>query len=105
MTKLEDRATAFEAKFRQDQEREFWVAARRNRLVGAWAAAKLGLPAGEATEAFAKTLVAADFEEPGDEDVKRKLRAEFASRNMALAEDELAERWKLATREAREQLG
>ena len=72
MTTFDDRKDAFETKFARDEEMAFRVTARRNRLVGAWAAAKMGLTPEEA-DAYAKAVVQADFEEAGDEDVVRKL--------------------------------
>jgi hypothetical protein len=72
VTTFDDRKDAFETKFARDEEMQFRVTARRNRLVGAWAAAKMGLTP-EETDAYAKAVVQADFEEAGDEDVVRKL--------------------------------
>ena len=73
---MDDRGKAFESKWAHDAELRFKVEARRNRLLGAWAAEKKGL-SGEAAEAFIGGVIAADFEEAGDEDVFRKLRAEL----------------------------
>ena len=70
---FEDRQKGFEAAFQRDQELMFRIGARRNRLFGLWAATRLGLTAGEAAEAYAKTVVAADFEEPGDALAKKAL--------------------------------
>ena len=72
MTSFQDRERAFEAKFAHDEEMQFRIIARRNRLLGEWAAVKMGLNAAE-TDAYAKAVVQADFEEAGDEDVIRKL--------------------------------
>ena len=72
MTDFNDRERAFETKFARDEEVQFKITARRNRLVGMWAAEKMGLSDVEA-EAYAKDVVRADFEEAGDEDVVRKL--------------------------------
>ncbi|KQN26587.1 aldolase [Sphingomonas sp. Leaf33] len=72
MTTFDDRERAFEAKFARDEEMTFRVIARRNRLVGQWAAEKMGLTP-EETDAYAKAVVQADFEEAGDEDVIRKV--------------------------------
>ncbi len=76
MTTFDNRENAFESKFAHDEELRFRAIARRNRMLGAWAAEKLGLT-GEAAEEYAKAVVRADFEEPGDEDIVRKLRADF----------------------------
>lgn len=76
MNTMKDRETAFESKFALDEEMRFRATARRNKLLGLWAAEKLGKQ-GEAAETYAKAVVAADFEEVGDEDVFRKIRADF----------------------------
>jgi hypothetical protein len=72
MTQFDDRERAFEAKFARDEEMQFRIIARRNRLLGEWAARLMGLSEVE-TEAYAKDVVRADFEEAGDEDVIRKV--------------------------------
>ena len=72
MTTFDDRDRAFETKFARDEEMAFRVTARRNRLLGGWAAEQMGLTA-EETDAYAKAVVQADFEEAGDEDVVRKV--------------------------------
>ena len=72
MTNFSDREKAFENQFARDEEMQFRVTARRNRLVGAWAAEKMALTP-EESDAYAKSVVQADFEEAGDEDVVRKL--------------------------------
>lgn len=78
MTSFDNREAAFENRFAHDAEKNFRIAARRNRLVGDWAAGHLGL-SGDAAEAYAKSIVAADLQEAGDEDVVRKLVADLAS--------------------------
>lgn len=72
MTDFNDRQKGEEAKFAFDEENAFKISARRNRLLGHWAAEKMSLTA-EETDAYAKAVVQADFEEAGDEDVIRKL--------------------------------
>jgi len=72
MTDFRDRERGEERKFAMDEETAFRVAARRNRLFGTWAAGKMGLTP-EETDAYAKAVVQADFEEAGDEDVIRKV--------------------------------
>jgi hypothetical protein len=72
MTDFNDRERAEEAKYAMDEQTAFRVAARRNRLLGHWAAAKMGLTP-EETDAYAKEVIQADFEEAGDEDVIRKV--------------------------------
>lgn len=76
MTSFDDREKAYEKKFAHDAELKFKAAARRNKLLGQWAAEKMGLTGGEA-EDYAKSVVIADLEEPGDEDVFRKIRGDF----------------------------
>lgn len=76
MTTFDKREDAFEAKFAHDAELRFKAEARRNKLLGLWAAEKLGKSGADA-EAYAKEVVAADFEEAGDEDVFRKVRQDF----------------------------
>ncbi len=78
MTGFDDREKAFENKFAHDQDLQFKITARRNRLLGEWAAQKMGLTA-EETDAYAKAVVQADFEEAGDEDVVRKLMGDLTS--------------------------
>ena len=72
MSQFDDRERAFEAKFARDEEMQFRVVARRNRLLGEWAARLMGLSETE-TESYAKDVVRADFEEAGEEDVIRKV--------------------------------
>lgn len=76
MTSMKDRQDGFERKFAHDEELRFKATARRNKLLGAWAAAKLGKTGADA-DAYAKEVVMSDFEEAGDEDVFRKVRADF----------------------------
>lgn len=78
MASFDDREKAFETKFARDEELQFKITARRNRLVGEWAAEKMGLTS-EETDAYAKAVVQADFEEAGDEDVIRKLLGDLTS--------------------------
>lgn len=78
MAQFDDRERAFETKFARDEEMQFKITARRNRLLGMWAADKMGLSEVEA-EAYAKDVVRADFEEAGDEDVIRKVLGDLTS--------------------------
>ena len=87
---LEEREKAEEARFKLDEERRFKTEARRNRLVGLWAAERLGITGDEA-EAFAKEVVRADFKEPGSDDVLRKVLEAFEERGVAIAETEVSE--------------
>lgn len=85
ISKFNEREKAFEAKFRQDEEFKFKVTARRNKLLGLWAAEKMGL-SGEAAEAYAKEVVRADFEEPGDDDVVRKVLGDLSAKSVDVSE-------------------
>ena len=76
MTTFDKREEGFEKKFALDEELQFKANARRNKLLGLWAAEKLGLHGADA-EAYAKSVVMADFAETGDEDVFRKIRDDF----------------------------
>ena len=76
MSTFDKREDAFEAKFARDEELRFKAGARRNKLLGLWAAEKLGKSGADA-EAYAREVVAADFEEAGDHDVFRKIRKDF----------------------------
>jgi hypothetical protein len=90
MVKHEKRAKHHEHRHAQDSELEFKIIVRRNRLLGQWAAEKLGLDGEEAT-AYAKEVVSADFEEPGDEDVIRKVSKDFREKGVATGEAEVRE--------------
>ncbi len=85
MSQFEDREKGFEAKFRRDKEREFKVTARRNKLLGLWAAEKMGLEEDDA-EAYAKEIVIADFTEPGDDDVIQRVLADMHARGVDVSE-------------------
>lgn len=76
MTSFDDREKAYEKKFAHDAELKFKASARRNKLLGMWAAEKMGLT-GDDVDKYAKGVVLADLEEPGDEDVFRKIRDDF----------------------------
>lgn len=76
MTTFDDRQRSYEAKFAHDAELNFKAEARRNRLLGEWAAGLLG-KSGDDARSYALTVVTSDFEEPGDEDVFRKLHADI----------------------------
>ena len=89
MKSFEDREKGFEAEFKRNQELQFRVTARRNRLFGLWAAGKLGLPAGDEAEAYARTVVEADFEKPGDGDVIEKVRNDLAAKGIEMSEAQL----------------
>lgn len=88
MTTFDDRESAFENKFKHDEEMQFRLTARRNKLVGLWAAERMGLTAEEA-DAYGKAVVQADFEEAGDEDVIRKLLGDLTSAGIETDDTEI----------------
>jgi len=88
MTTFDKREEGFEKKFAHDEELRFKATARRNKLLGLWAAAKLGLNGPEA-DAYAKEVVASDFEEAGDEDVFRKVQSDLSAKGATVTESEI----------------
>ena len=88
MTTFDKREEGFEKKFAHDEELRFKAAARRNKLLGQWAAGKLGY-SGDEAETYAKAVVMADFEEAGDNDVFRKLRADFDAKGVDLSDHQI----------------
>lgn len=88
MTTFDKREEGFEKKFALDEEQKFKAVARRNRLLGLWAAEKLGL-SGDAATAYSKEVVAADFEEAGDQDVENKVVKDFAAKGVAVSAPEV----------------
>jgi hypothetical protein len=88
MTTFDKREEGFEKKFAHDEELRFKANARRNKLLGTWAAEKLGLSGPEA-EAYAKEVVMADFEEAGDNDVFKKLRSDFDAKGVAQSDHQI----------------
>jgi hypothetical protein len=90
MSTFDDRQRAFETKFARDEEMQFRVTARRNRLLGEWAARMMGLNQAEA-ESYAKDVIRADFEEAGDEDVVRKLLGDLTSAGVECDEAKIRE--------------
>ncbi|MEQ9662454.1 MAG: DUF1476 domain-containing protein [Parasphingopyxis sp.] len=102
MSNFKDREKSFENKFAHDQEMQFRVTARRNRLLGEWAAGLMGLTA-EETDAYAKAVVQADFEEAGDEDVIRKVLGDLTAADIDVDEAKIREMLDEKTVEARRQ--
>ncbi|MHC5230572.1 DUF1476 domain-containing protein [Brucella sp. LJL56] len=90
-TGMDDRRDAFEKKFALDAELRFKAEARRNKLLGLWVAEQLGKKDTDA-EAYAKEVVAADFEEAGDEDVFRKVRADFDAAGVRVTDEVIREK-------------
>jgi hypothetical protein len=103
MTTFDDRERAEEAKFAHDEEMLFRIHARRNRLLGQWAAERMGLSAVEA-DAYAKGVVQADFEEGSDEDVVRKLLGDLVSAGVDASEAEVRSALEVKQVEARRAL-
>ena len=88
MTTFDNREKAYESKFARDEELRFKAGARRNKLLGMWAAEKLGLAGEKATE-YAASVVRADFEKPGEEDVFDKIRADFDAAGVAQTDTQI----------------
>ena len=103
MTQFEERERAFEAKFARDEEMQFRIIARRNRLLGEWAARMMDLSEAE-TDSYAKDVVRADFEEAGDEDVIRKLLGDLTAAGVDMDEARIREALGHKQVEARRQL-
>ena len=103
MTTFDDREQAFENRYAHDAEIEFRVVARRNRLLGGWAADRMGLTAAEA-QAYATAVVQAEFEEAGDEDVVRKVLGDLLAAGQQTSEIEVRQALSDAAADARLQL-
>jgi hypothetical protein len=88
MTTFDKREEGFEKKFALDEEQKFKAEARRNRLLGLWAAGKLGI-SGDAANAYAKEIVAAEFSEGGDAAVIRKVMGDLAAKGVAITEAQI----------------
>jgi hypothetical protein len=91
MTTFNNREKAYENKFAHDEALKFKAEARRNKLLGQWAAGLLG-KSGEDVDNYAREVVRSDFEEPGDEDVFRKVRGDFDAAGLTLSDDDLREK-------------
>ena len=103
MTTFDSREQGFESKFAHEEEMAFRVTARRNKLTGTWAAGRMGLTA-EETDSYAKSVVQADFEEAGDEDVVRKLMGDLTAAGVETSDEEIRKALSDMTVEARRQL-
>ena len=88
MTSFENRERGFESKFALDQEQEFKAAARRNRMLGEWAAGLMGLQGDHVAE-YAKAVVKSDLELPGDDDVHRKVFEDLKGAGVAISEGDV----------------
>lgn len=88
MSGFDKRREGYESKFAHDQDLKFKATARRNKLLGLWAAEKMGIR-GEAADAYAKEVVKADFEEAGDEDVFRKIRSDLDAKKVDVSDHQI----------------
>ncbi len=88
MTTFDEREKGFEAKYKHDQEFQFKATARRNKLLGLWAAELMGIE-GEAAAAYAREVVQSDFEEPGDDDVVRKVLGDLETKGVEKSEHQV----------------
>ena len=103
MTQFDDRERAFEAKYARDEEMQFRITARRNRLLGEWAARQMGLSAAEA-ETYAKDVVRSDFEEAGEHDVIRKVLGDLTAAGIECDEDQVRQALRNKEIDARRQI-
>src|SRR4029078_566328 len=88
MTSFEDREKGFERKFAHDEELKFKATARRNKLLGLWAAGEMGIT-GDAAQAYAREVIKADLEQPGEEDLFRKIRKDFDAKGVQQSDHQI----------------
>ena len=103
MTGFDEREKGFEAKYRLDQEARFKISARRNKLLGLWAAERMGM-SGVSAEEYAKEVVVADFDEPGDADVLEKVLDDFTEKGLGITDTQVREQMDKLTETARQQI-
>ncbi len=103
MTTFDKREKSFEAKYAHDQETLFKIGARRNKLLGLWMAEQLGLDGADA-DAYAKQVIASDFEKPGDEDVFEKVWADVQGKGLNLTEEQVRQQMQDLLETARAQI-
>ncbi len=103
MTTFDDRERGYEAKFAHDQDAEFRIAARRNRLLGVWAAEQMGLQKAQ-HDNYAQAVVKSDFEQPGDEDVLRKVFEDLKGAGVQITEADVRLKMDELLAVAREQI-
>ena len=103
MASFEDREKGFEAKYKHDQEKLFKITARRNKLLGLWAAGQMGL-SGDAAEAYAKTVVQSDFEKPGHDDVIEKVLKDLTGKGVAVTDHKIRAEMARLMAEAEQQI-
>lgn len=104
MANFNDREKAFEDKYKHDQELQFRTEVRRNKLLGLWVAGELLALEGDAAEAYAKEVVASDFEQPGPDDVVRKIMADLQAKGIDFTEHRLRHRLEEIMAEAKHQI-
>lgn len=103
MSQFDERKSAQESNYVRNEELDFKVTARRNKLLGAWAAGLMGLE-GEAAVDYAKSIVMADFEEAGDDDVYRKVKGDLDAKGVATTEHQVRREMETLLETARAQL-
>ena len=103
MTTFDKQEKAHEAKYAHDQETEFKVVARRNKLLGLWAAEQFGMNEAEA-EVYAKEVVVSDFEKPGDEDVFEKVQGDFQAKGVEMSDHRIRREMEELLQTARDQI-
>ncbi len=103
MTGFNEREKGFEAKFRLDQDARFKISARRNKLLGLWAAERMGMSGASAAE-YAKEVVVADFEKPGDSDVFDKVLNDLTDKGLEITDLQVRKQMDRLTETAREQI-
>lgn len=104
MATFNDREKAFEDKFKHDQDLQFRTMVRRNKLLGLWVASELLGLEGDAAETYAKEVVASDFEQPGHDDVVRKIMADIQAKGVDYSEHRLRHRMEEVMAEAKHQI-
>ncbi len=103
MTTFDEREKGFEAKYKHDQELQFMVMARRNKLLGLWAADKMGISGADA-ETYAKEVVVSDFERPGDDDVLEKVHGDLSAKGLDLTDKDVRKEMERLLDVARQQV-
>ena len=103
MSSFDDREKAFEAKFALDEKLDFAVEARLSKLYGFWAAEQLGLSGGD-VDTYAKEVVGANLEEPGFDDILRKVRKDFDEKNLDVSDEVMAAELQKCINEAKKQI-
>ena len=103
MTTFEERGKGFETKYKRDQELQFKVMARRNKLLGLWAAEKMGITGADA-DTYAKDVVASDFDRPGDDDVLEKVHGDLEGNGLSMSAPDVRKEMERLVDVARQQI-